>query len=142
MLPFFILQASALTLVDQQTSPVDMINKVMAYAIIAAFILSVVYVFYGGFKFIFSGGDDGKVKQATGTIRHAIIGLIITILATFIISLVGQLFGLDVIGELLDFDEIVNSIQTLIDRLGGGGSSGLRGGGGSQSIQYDFGGDL
>ena len=142
MLPFFYLQASGLTLVDQQTSPVEMINKVMAYAIIAAFVLSVVYVFYGGFKFIFSGGDEGKVKQATGTIRHAIIGLIITILATFIISLVGQLFGLDVIGELLDFNEIISSIQSLIDRLGGGGSSGLGGGGGSQSIQYDFGGGL
>lgn len=143
MLPFFYLQASGLTLVDQQTSPVEMINKVMAYAIIAAFVLSVVYVFYGGFKFIFSGGDEGKVKQATGTIRHAIIGLIITILATFIISLVGQLFGLDVIGELLDFNEIVSSIQSLIDRLGGGGgSTGLGSGGGSQSIQYDFGGGL
>ncbi len=142
MLPFFYLQASELTLVNQETTPVEMINKVMAYAIIAAFVLSVVYVFYGGFKFIFSGGDENKVKQATGTIRHAIIGLIITILATFIISLVGQLFGLDVIGELLDFNEIVQSIQSLIDRLGGGGSTGLGSGGGSQSLQYDFGRDL
>lgn len=144
MLPFFYLQASELTLVSQQTTPIDMINKVMAYAIIAAFVLSVVYVFYGGFKFIFSGGDENKVKQATGTIRHAIIGLIITILATFIISLVGQLFGLDVIGELLDFNEIIESIQVLIDRLGGGGgsSSGLGGSSSSQNLQYDFGSGL
>ncbi len=141
MLPLYYLQTQ-LNFVEANATPVDMINKVIAYAILAAFILSVVFVFYGGFRLIFSGGDETKVKTATGTIRHAIIGLVVTILATFLVSLVGQLFGLDVIGELLDFDEIIASIQTLIDRLGGkGGTTGL-GSGGSGGVDYNFSGEF
>lgn len=137
MLPIYALQSN-LTFVNTTATPVDLINKVIAYAILAAFILSVVFVFYGGFRLIFSGGDETKVKQATGTIRHAIIGLVVTILATFIVSLVGQLFGLDVIGELLDFNQILASIQALIDRLSGHATTNGLGGGSSSGIDYNF----
>jgi len=120
MIPLFLLQSRLpLAMTDDNLTFLDVANRVIAYAILAAFALCVVYVFYGGFKFIFSGGDDGKVKQATNTIRHAIIGLIITLMATFIVSLVGKLFNLDVIGTLINSKEIVNSIAAIISRLSG-----------------------
>lgn len=115
MLPTFIAQLNLVS----QSSPLELIYKVIAYAILAAALLSVAFVFYGGFRFIFSGGDEAKVKAATGTIRHAILGLIITILAVTIISLIGRFFGLDIVGTLLNSNEIITNIRGAIERLSG-----------------------
>jgi len=123
--------------VDQQSTPIDIINKVIAYAIIAAFILSLAYVLFGGFKFIFSGGDEGKIKGAMGTIRHAIIGLLITIFAVVIVQIIGQIVGIDVISEIFNYDEIGANINNLLERLTGNGGGGSTGG-----LEYDFGRDF
>lgn len=129
-----------------QASPLEIIYQVIAYAIILAFILSVAFVFYGGFRFIFSGGDEAKVKAATGTIRHAILGLIITILAVTIVSLVGNFFGLDIIGRLLDSSEIIQNVRNAIDRLSGtqtndllqSGGDVLQGSSTNTSLEYNY----
>ena len=136
-----ILAQARIQYVNDTVTPIEIINLVIAYAIIAAFILSVAYVFYGGFRLIFSGGDETKVKAAMGTIRHAIIGLIITIFATTIISLVGNLIGLDVIGKILDFDTIVGNMRALIDRLTGQTGDALSNGAASSgggNVQYNY----
>jgi len=44
-------------------------------------IIAVIMIIVGGFKFITSGGDSGKVTSARNTIIYAIIGLIIVALA-------------------------------------------------------------
>jgi len=129
-----------------QASPLELIYKVIAYAILAAFLLSVVFVFYGGFRFIFSGGDEAKVKAATGTIRHAILGLIVTILAVTAISIVGRFFGLDIIGTLLNSNEIIQNIRSAIERLSGtqtndllrSGGDPLQGSSSSSSLDYNY----
>ncbi len=130
---FHALAQTNLQFVDQTSTPLEIINKVIAYAIIAAFVLSVAYIFYGGFRFIFSGGDETKIKQATNTIRHAILGLLITIFAVVIVQVIGQIVGIDIIGEILDYNEITKNISGLIERLSGGsGSSSINSG------SYDF----
>lgn len=129
--------------VDQVSTPLEIINKVIAYAIIAAFILSVAYIFYGGFRFIFSGGDESKIKQATGTIRHAILGLLITVFAVVIVQVIGQLLGMDVIGEILNYEEIGRTVQSLLDRFSGsGGAESLGGTSSSSSVDYNFSSDF
>jgi len=102
----------------------DIINKGLAYAIIAAGLLSVIFIFWGGFTFILSGGAEDKIKQAVGTIRYAIIGLIITIFAVVIVGLVGRFFGLDII-RYINFNDVIQNIQSLTEGLGNssGGSS-------------------
>ncbi len=97
----------------------DIINKGLAYAIIAAGLLSVVFIFYGGFAFILSGGNEEKIKSAVGTIRYAIIGLIITILAVVIVGTVGRLIGLDII-RYINFNEVIANIQSLTSSIQGG----------------------
>ena len=52
----------------------------------AASIVAVGFVIYGGYLFITSEGDPGKAAKARKTISSAIIGLIITLLATAIIN--------------------------------------------------------
>jgi len=91
---------------------VTLINKGIAYAIIVAGLLSVVFIFIGGISFILSGGQEDKIKGAVNTIRYAIVGLIITILAVVIVGIVGKAMGLDII-RYINFTEIIQSIQNI-----------------------------
>jgi len=56
--------------------------------LVIAILLSLVFLLWGGIRWISSGGDKGKVSQARSTIMAAIIGLIISLLAFFIVNLV------------------------------------------------------
>jgi hypothetical protein len=51
-------------------------------------IVAVIMIIVGGFKFITSGGDSGRVTSAKQTIVYAIIGLIIVALAQVIVRFV------------------------------------------------------
>ena len=96
----------------QQYDIIEIINKGLAYAIIAAGFLSVVFIFVGGISFILSGGQEDKIKQAVSTIRYAIIGLIITILSVVIVATVGRIIGLDII-KYINFSEIIENISNI-----------------------------
>lgn len=51
-------------------------------------IAAVLMIIYGGFRYITSGGDSGKVSSAKNTIIYAVIGLVIVALAQFIVKFV------------------------------------------------------
>lgn len=70
-------------------------NIIVAILIIAA-VISLFFLIWGGIKWILSGGDKAKVTEARGTIVAALVGLIITFLAYFILSIVLGFFGLSV----------------------------------------------
>lgn len=95
----------------------EIINRGIAYAIIIAGFLSLVFIFVGGISFILSGGQEEKIKNAVGTIRYAIIGLIITILATVIIGTVGKALGLDII-RYINFSDIIDTITSITSQGG------------------------
>lgn len=103
------------TIADTQIT--DVINRGIAYAIILAGFLSVVYLLYGGISFILSAGQEDKVKQATATIRHAIIGLIVTVLAVVAVATVGKAMGVDII-QYINFSEIIDIIQGIGGKVG------------------------
>lgn len=96
----------------QKYQIVEIINKGLAYAIIIAGLLSVIFIFIGGISFILSGGEEGKIKQAVSTIRYAIIGLIVTVLSVVIVGTVGNALGLNII-KYINFSDIVLNIQSL-----------------------------
>lgn len=108
----------------QNYNILEILNRGLAYAIIVAGLLSVIFIFIGGISFILSGGAEDKIKSAVSTIRYAIIGLIVTILATVIVGMVGKAMGLDVI-RYLNFGDIINTIKSIT-------SSGSSSGGGLQ----------
>lgn len=108
----------------------DLINKGLAYAILLAGIASVFFIIVGGFSFIFSGGAEDKIKQAVGTIRYAIIGLVVTIFAVVIVQAVGQFIGLNVV-KYLDFADVYHNIQNIGEAFR---SSGSNSGGGRVSL--------
>lgn len=63
----------------------------IAYAIGALIVL--VYLIMGAFNWITSGGDKEKVKNARGTIVHALIGLAILALAALVLTVVSNILG-------------------------------------------------
>ncbi len=90
----------------------EIINRGFAYAIIIAGFLSIIFIFVGGISFILSGGAEDKIKSAVSTIRYAIIGLIVTILAVVIVGTVGKAMGLDII-KYIDFGQVIETIKSV-----------------------------
>ncbi len=113
--------------VASQYDALEVINRGIAYAIIVAGFLSVVFIFYGGISFILSGGAEDKIKQAVSTIRYAIIGLVVTLFSVVIVAFVGRAMGLNVI-EYINLGEIFDLISNITSGAGGGT-------GGSESLQ-------
>ena len=73
------------------------INSLIAFVInaiiVLGIVLSLIFLLYGGIRWILSGGDKAKVDSARSTIVAAIVGLIIVILAWVIINAVLQILG-------------------------------------------------
>jgi ABC-type phosphate transport system permease subunit len=78
----------------EEGSIVDIVATFVALAIIAAFILSLVFIIVGGISFILSAGNEEKIKGAIHTIRFAIIGFVVTFLATFVVSWIARLLDI------------------------------------------------
>ena len=56
-------------------------------------VVAVVFVIIGGFKYMTSQGEPGRVQQAKNTIMYALIGLIITVSAFAITAFILQALG-------------------------------------------------
>lgn len=72
----------------------SVVSSVVTILLIAAALIALFFLIYGGLRWITSGGDKGKVDEARKTIIASIIGLIIALLAYFIITVVLGIFGL------------------------------------------------
>lgn len=60
---------------------------------IVATLLALFFLIYGGIRWITSGGSKEGIDAARKTITYAIIGLVISFLAFFIINTIGNFFG-------------------------------------------------
>lgn len=101
-----------LSVSDRGYSVLELINKGIALVILLAGFLSIVFMLWGGIRFIISGGKEDKVKSAMHSIRYALIGLVVTILSITIINLVGRVFNLQLV-NYLSFDGIIATINGL-----------------------------
>ena len=100
-------------------SVVDIVATFIALSLIAASILSLVFIIVGGITFILSAGNEEKIKKAVHTIRFAIIGLFITFIAFFAVSWISKLLD---IPFQLNFSTIVALMQDIFSKLGGSGA--------------------
>lgn len=66
----------------------NLITTVVKVFSIIIGVVSVVMIMYGGFRYITSGGDSGKITSAKDTILYAVIGLSVAALAQFIVQYV------------------------------------------------------
>ncbi|MDR1970000.1 MAG: pilin, partial [Candidatus Nomurabacteria bacterium] len=49
-------------------------------------ILAIVFLIFGGIRYVISGGDKGKVDAAKNTILYAIVGLVVAILGYAVVN--------------------------------------------------------
>ena len=56
-------------------------------------VLTVCMIIYGGFLFLSSSGDAGKVKRGQDAIKYGLIGLVVAILASTIVLFVSKSIG-------------------------------------------------
>jgi hypothetical protein len=79
------------------TTGSQVIPLFVTYFYIAAVILALFFIVWGGIGWIISGGDKQKLAQARQRIVFAIVGLIIAFLAYLIISVIGNFLGIDLL---------------------------------------------
>lgn len=106
----------------ESASVIDLINQIIAFAIIIAGLLSFAFVFWGGIRFILSGGEDEKIKEAVSTIRFAIIGLIFTMASVIIVNVVGRVVGINTV-KYLNIQQIIQTIDSITTDLQGSSST-------------------
>lgn len=109
----------------QQALPFIATNVLNAITVIASYLV-IGYVIYGGYLYMFSGGDTGKVATGKKALNQAFIGLAITLSASIIlnsirIALVGAdapLDPLDANSPSLASDMIMRAINWVIGVAG------------------------
>ncbi len=73
-----------------------LVSNILTALFIIAIVVALIFLVWGGIKWIVSGGDKAKVEAARNTIIGGIVGLVLVFLAYFIVSLVAGLFGIDI----------------------------------------------
>lgn len=71
------------------------IRNIVVFFVMLGVIFALIYLLYGGIVWITSRGEKTKVEEARDHIIAAVIGLIIIVLAVFILSIVLGAFGIN-----------------------------------------------
>ena len=72
------------------------IQNIVVFFVVLSIVIALLYLVYGGLKWITSRGEKDQVEAARNHIIAAIIGLIVVFLAIFILSIVLTAFGLKI----------------------------------------------
>lgn len=71
-----------------KAQPQDLINEIITIFSWVVGAISVIMLIFGGFKYVTSGGDSGKITSAKNTIVYALIGLVIVALSQVLVNFV------------------------------------------------------
>lgn len=86
------------------STPLSLLNKVISTLIglisAIAFIYFIVVFFTSALSWVSSGGDPKSIEKAQKQISTAIIGLIVVVAAIFIIQILGDLIGINILNPL------------------------------------------
>jgi hypothetical protein len=75
--------------------PIQVLRTVITTAYAIAGVAAVVYLIYGGYTYMMSAGDTQKVEKAQKTLANAVIGLVIVIVSSILITFIAGLFGVE-----------------------------------------------
>jgi len=84
------------SVLDAQMDFGEFILLAISLFVLAAGLLSIMFILWWGLLLILSGGKDDKIKPAINTIRYAVIWVVVTVLTIFLFPVFGRLLGLDV----------------------------------------------
>jgi Na+/serine symporter len=87
--------------ISQDQGGIAVVAKIVGNALtillIAAVILTLVYLLLGGVAWIHSGGDKQKLSQARSRLTYAIIGLVVALASFFILNVIGFIFKVNLL---------------------------------------------
>lgn len=72
----------------------DLINIIVQFIYPFAAILLFIYLVWGGYDYLLSGGNPEKVKAGQGKITSAFIGFILLFLTYILVQIITRIFGL------------------------------------------------
>ncbi len=84
------------------SSPVTIINQLIRLVMVIAALLAFAFLILGGFRWITSGGDRGKITQARSTLIAAVLGLVMVSASYAILLLVLRFLGFESLNDVLD----------------------------------------
>jgi hypothetical protein len=76
------------------------INTVINLLLVAAVLIGLLFLIWGGIDYITSEGQKEKISRARRKIMFALIGIIVAFLAFAAISFVQTLFGVNLLGKV------------------------------------------
>lgn len=77
---------------------IAVVVRTIVIALLAvAVVIGLIFLIWGGIKWVLSGGDKSAVEAARNTIVASIIGLAVAFAAFFILVFVGKVFNVDVL---------------------------------------------
>lgn len=76
---------------DENSTVGGMFVYVIKIVLALAFVLAIIFVIYGGYQYITSGGNEEQATTGRRTVTYAVIGIIIIILSFVIISVIANL---------------------------------------------------
>jgi len=71
------------------------VSKLVLYIFPFAGLLMLLYLLFGGYKYMLSRGDPKALAEAKGAITTAIIGFVIVFVAFWIVQIIGVILGLN-----------------------------------------------
>lgn len=71
----------------------EVISALIPVMLSIAGLILFIMLLWGGYDFLFSGGDPGKIESGRTRIFNAIIGFVIVFVAYFLVQLLGFIFG-------------------------------------------------
>ncbi len=72
---------------------VRVVQRFISWIFALFILLAVIFVLYAAFKYLVSGGDSGKVGEATNALVYAAVAIGVALIAASIQFIVGQLMG-------------------------------------------------
>lgn len=75
----------------------EILSVLLTYIFPFAGLLMLVYLLYGGYKYMLSQGDPKALQGAKGTITTALIGFVIVFVSYWLVQIVGIALGLNVV---------------------------------------------
>jgi hypothetical protein len=92
-------------------------GNLIYWLLVFAGIAALIFVIFGGIKFITSGGDPKQTEGARKTLTWAVIGLILILSSFLILRFIGDITGVTCIKSGFGFDNCKN---TTIPNIHGG----------------------
>ena len=88
------------SLCNSTIGPASVVRFLINGLLFVAFIAALVFLLYGGIRWIISGGDKENTTKAKGTVTASLIGLAIVLAAWIILNVILTLFNLPGLNSL------------------------------------------